>query len=183
MEPRTFYKSRNTGIWYLLGCLLIAGICCWGLLDPDVEISKKVFAVVVLVGAIVAFYLILKGAVIPAFKKIPALTIDERGIGLPEQHLIVSWEEVANVEMEQPYRHVPFIKVYVKDTDAIISRLRPSQQKNTWWLSRGYVDITPAFLAGEEDIFELIKKYYRHYGPYPNDVWFRRPGRETWPSE
>lgn len=183
MESRIFYRSKSTGIWLLVAFLLMTGISCFGLLNTELAIAKRVFAGILIPVFVFVCYNVWRLQISPANKRTPALTIDEKGVGFPEERIIVPWEILGEVQMVEPYKSAPVIYLHITDRAAILNQYPSGIRERKSKQLGDAISITPMSIAGDEDIFDLIKKYYRHYGPKPGDIWFRRPGRETWPTD
>jgi hypothetical protein len=119
----------------------------------------------------------------PAINKVPAITLNETGIDFHKHRVIISWENLRSVEMIYSRKVGEVIYLYVKDIAAVTDQLPPAQHARKTAYFGDSITIEPSTLAGSTDIFELIRKFYRVYGPDPYAIMFHRPGRETWPSE
>ncbi len=176
MEPRTFYYSKSVGIFYFVAVLLMAGISLWGLLSSDLVVGKRVFAGVLLPIFIYLSFRVFKGSVSLAIKRTPALLMDEKGLYVESEGIVISWDNIEKVKMDFIPRQGDQIYIYLKGKNAISG----NEDTNA---GVAPINISPFNYARGQAIFDTLKAFCGEYSPNPGEIMFSRPKPETWPSE
>jgi hypothetical protein len=156
---------------------------CYGIFKSDLEVYKRVVLGITMPAFIFGGFIAVKSQIIPSIMKKPALTMDDKGIGFPDDDCVITWANLESVEMRFS-RQGKTIHINVKDAHAILVQLSPEKRGRELKKHGGkrFV-IVPLGLAGNEDIYEVIRTFYREYGREPHAIMFHHPGRETRPSE
>jgi len=123
MEPRIFYYSKGSGIFYFIALVFVAGFLLWLLLFDDLTIGKRIFAVVLLPGSLYLAYNTFKNSIAPAYKKKPALIMNQNGVYIEEMRITVSWDNISSVTMERVGRQGDWIFLYIINKQDISNQL------------------------------------------------------------
>ncbi len=176
MEPRVFYYSKGAAIFYFVALLLMAGISLYALLSTDIVVGKRVFAGILLPIFIYLSFRVFKGSVRLAIKRTPALLMDEKGLYVESEGIVISWDNIEKVKMDFIPRQGDQIYIYLKGKNAISG----NEATNA---GVGPINISPFDYARGHAIFDSLKAFCGEYCTNPSAVIFTRPTPETWPSE
>ncbi len=174
METRIFYYSKGSSTFYFTAIVLVAGLSLWALLSDDVTIGKRIFAGILLPGSLYMAYRNFKNSIKPAYKKKPALIMDEKGVYIDDMQITISWDNISSVKMDRVGRQGDWIFLYIINKHAISYQLNRD-------FSSDYINIIPFDYADGWAIFDALKAFCGKYRP--SEVLFSGYKPETWPSE